>query len=118
MNDDLSIEMNNRSKNLMRSALRRLKMPYETVRGSGIKLLSPSNAMNIVTHSVIKVDNSVKKAEKVTKLVTNRVYNDVPSEQQQKLTALASLFGTIRSFSRSAKLIYKNQKLINNQIKP
>lgn len=66
------VKMDNIGKSYMRSALRRLRMPYEVTHGVGIRLLSPDNAMRIVTTKVVKIDNTVKRAEKTVKQVREK----------------------------------------------
>lgn len=103
--------MDNRGKTFMRSALRRLKMPYEVVKGEGIKLLCSDNASRIVVTKVIKIDNSVKRADKTTKQVRDKVYNELTETEQKNINFLSALFGTIRSYSQSAKKIFYSEPL-------
>lgn len=103
------VTMDTKGKTYMRTALKRLKMPYETISGSGIRLLSPQNASKIVIHKVIKVDNSIKRAAKTTKQVSERVYNDLTEPEKKNLNFLGALFGTIRGYSTTAKRIFGKQ---------
>lgn len=105
------ILMDNKGKTYMRSALHRLKLPYETVSGQGIRLLSKENATRIVVRDVMRIDRSVKKAEKTTKHVNNRVFDELPKEQQEQVRFLGSLFGAIRAYSQSARAIFKPQAM-------
>ena len=105
------IQMDENGKSHLRSALRRLKMPYETIQGEGIRLLSPENASKIVVRSVVRIDNSIKKAEKTTKHVRNKVFNELTEDEKKNINFLSALFGTIRSYSTSAKRIFDTQNL-------
>lgn len=103
------VTMDNIGKSYMRSALRRLKLPYEVTQGVGIRLLSADNAMRIVTNKVVKIDNTVKRAEKTVKHVRERAYNDLDQRGQSSINALTSFFGSIRMFSKSAKMLFKKE---------
>lgn len=100
------VKMDETGKTYMRSALKRLKLPYEVIRGKGVAVLSPKNATNIVIHKVVKVDTAIKRAEKTTKQVRERVYNELTEPEQKNINFLGALFGTIRSYSQSAKKIF------------
>lgn len=110
--EDLTgIKMDERGKGFMRSALKKLKMPYENIRGHGICLLSPENASRIVVSKVVKVDNSIKRAAKTTKQVSDRVYDKLSEEEKKNINFLGALFGTIRAYSTSAKRIFSKPQL-------
>ena len=103
------VKMDDHGKNYMRTALKRLRMPYEVISGVGIRLLSPDNAMRIVTTKVVKIDNTVKRAEKTVRQVREKTYNELDSRGQSSINALTSFFGSIRMFSKSAKMLFKNE---------
>lgn len=106
-----NVKMDERGKSYMRSALKRLKLPYEVIIGNGIKILSAKNASQIVINKVVKIDNSIKRAEKTTKQVRARVYNQLTEPEQKNINFLGALFGTIRSYSASAKRIFSKEPL-------
>lgn len=101
------IRMDNRGKSYIKSAMRRLKFPYETIRGQGIKVLSKDNATKIIVRDVIRIDNSMKKAEKTTRQVKDRVYEQLTDGERKNINFLGALFGSIRSYTTSAKRIFK-----------
>lgn len=107
------IRMDNRGKQFMRSALNRLKLPYEVAHGVGIRVLSPDNAMTIITHKVIKIDNSVKRAEKTTKQIAARedIMNGLYDGDRKAVTTMIGFYGTIRSFANAAKQIFKRPEI-------
>lgn len=111
-----NVRMDERGKCYMRSALKRLKLPYEVVIGSGIKILSVENASRIVINKVVKIDNSIKRAEKTTKNVRAKVYDQLPEPEKKNIDFLGALFGTIRSYSTSAKRIFSRQQLKAGEI--
>lgn len=112
------VQMDNKGKGYMRSALKRLKLPVETISGKGIKIISKDNATSIVVSKVQRIDSSIRKAEKTTKQVRDRVYNELPEVEQKNINFLSALFGTIRSYSQSAKKIFNKPVLtIGEKIK-
>lgn len=111
LQDLTGVIMNNRGKGFMRTALKRLKQPYECIKGTGIKLLSSENASRIVVNRVVKIDNSVKKADKITRQVHEKVYDELTEAEQKNIKFLGALFGTIRSYSQSAKRIFYSTPL-------
>lgn len=111
--------MDNTGKSYLRSAAKRLKLPYMVIKGVGIETCSPANAMSIISSSVIKIDNSVKRAEKTNKQVSKHVYSDLGEKERKSIDFLGALFGSIRGFSSSAKRIFsKEQPKVGELIKP
>lgn len=87
--------------------MNRLKFEYSPVRGEGIELASPDNAIAIVSKRVIKIDNSVKRAEKTTKRVTNQFYDKLSEHEQKNVNYLSAVFASLRAYSQSAKYFFK-----------
>lgn len=104
--ESTSVKMDLQGRNYLRSALRRLKLPYMSIRNVGIEVLSSHNASAIISDAVIKIDNSVKRAEKTTKHVRLRVYEELPANERKTIDVLGALFGSIRAFSNSAKQLF------------
>lgn len=111
--------MDERGKTYLKSALRRLKLPYEVFRGQGIRLLCADNAMRIVAHKTIRIDSATRRAEKVTnQVVKSDTFEKIDIANQQRLNGLASLYATIRVFAGSAKRIFNSQKIrIGDEVK-
>lgn len=109
------VKMDNKGKGYMRTALNRLNIEYSPVPGEGIQLASPENAIAIVSKRVIKIDNSVKRAERTTKRVTNQFYDKLTKNEQQNVNYLSAVFASLRAYSQSAKVFFKKteHKAIN-----
>lgn len=105
------VTMDTKGKSYLRSALKKLKMPYESIPGIGMKLCCVDNAMNIVSHGIIKIDNSVKKAEKTTKQVRDISFDNLSKEEQERITFLTAWFGSVRAFSNSAKTLFGKEQI-------
>ena len=103
------VKMDLKGKGYLRSAIHRLKLEYICNHGVGITLGSPTNSSTIIAHKVIRIDNSVKQAEKTTKNVHRQFYDHLPYAEQKQVNYLAALFGTIRSYSQSAKRLFKKE---------
>ena len=110
------VKMNNRGKGYMRTALNRLKIEYTPIRGEGIELASPENSISIVSRRVIKIDNSVKRAEETTKRVTEQFYDQLSENEQKNVNYLSAVFASLRAYSTSAKIFFKKtqEKVINS----
>jgi len=107
------VKMDNRGKQLMRSALRSLKIEYACNSGVGIELESEKNCMYLVTGRMRKVSSGLKRADKTTTRMTERYVQDLPPADRDRLVATASLFGTIKALAKGLSDIYKKPKLIN-----
>jgi hypothetical protein len=109
------VRMDNKGKGYLRTALNRLKLEYSPVIGQGIQLASAENAISIVSKRVIRIDNSVKRAEKTTKRVTNQFYDKLTEHEQRNVNYLSAVFASLRAYSQSAKTFFKKteHKAIN-----
>lgn len=110
------VRMDTRGKGFMRTALNRLKMEYTCVHGNGIELASPENSMGIISQKVVKIDNSVKRAEKTYKNITHSFYDKLSNEDKKQVHFVGSVFGAIRLAANNAKSFFKreNPKVINS----
>lgn len=109
------VKMDNRGKAYMRTALNRLKLEYSPRPGEGIVLASPENSISIVSKRVIKIDSSVKRAEKTTKRITNQFYDKLTENEQRNVNYLSAVFASLRAYSQSARMFFKKteHKAIN-----
>lgn len=106
------VVMNNKGKAYLRTALKRLKLPYENLWDEGIRTVSAQNALRIITHKVISIDNSVKRAEKTTQNVKAKVYESLSDNEKNTTNHLLALFGTIRAYaSAGKKMFFSEQKI-------
>lgn len=104
------VRMDNRGKGFLRTALNRLRLEYTPLKGKGIQLASAETAIAIVSRRVIKIDNSVKRAEKTTKRISNQFYDKLSEPEQKTVNFLSSIFSALRSYSRSAKTFFKKEE--------
>lgn len=104
------VRMDIKGKSYMRSALNRLKMEYTPRPGEGIELACPENSIQLVSKRVVRIDNSVKRAEKTTKRVVNQFYDKLNEHEQKNVNYLSAVFGSLRAYSQSAKLFFKKSE--------
>ncbi len=109
--DITGVTMNNAGKGYMRTALSRLKLPYETTKGIGITLLAKDNALRIVVHKVVKVDRSIRKAEKTNKQVTKRMYDQLSEIEQKHINFIGASLGTVLAVASKVKSIFSKENL-------
>lgn len=109
------VRMDVKGRSYLRTALNRLGIEYTSVWGKGIELASHKNAISIVASRVVKIDNSVKRAEKTTKRITNQFYDKLNEDEQKNVNYLSAIFASLRAYSSSAKVFFKKseRKVIN-----
>lgn len=97
------IKMTIRHREYARRALRRIKRPYEPVRGDGIILSSPTNTMRIISRKFIRIDNSVRRAGTTQAQLAERHFEHLDAEDKQRMLTLSGFFGAVRAFASQAK---------------
>lgn len=109
------VKMNARGRGFMRTALKRLNLEFTTIHGEGIELGSPDNAMRIISTRIVRIDNSVRRAEKTVKNVHDKFYDSLNDIEKKNVMYLGAVFGAIRQHSNSAKAFFKKEhpKVIN-----
>lgn len=100
---DLNITMDDAGRNIVRDALRKAKRPYESIRGEGIRLSSPERAMAILGQRFVRIDNTVRSADRTQRALQARHLESMKPSEQQKMLAAAGFFGTIRAFAADAR---------------
>lgn len=108
---ETNVQMDERGKTYMRTALKRLKREYTPIIGKGIELACPENTISIVGHAVKKIDSSVRRGEKKTKNLSKQFYDDLNNEEKKALNFLSAMFGGIRAYSLSGKNLFSQKHL-------
>lgn len=99
---DTAIKMDMHGRALVRIALRKLRRPYEAVRGVGIRVSSHDTAMSIMGQRFIRIDNSVRRADRTREQLSDRHLAQMSTQDQQRMLTLAGFFGTVRAFAKEA----------------
>lgn len=84
-----------------RRALKRIRRPYETLPGVGVRLSSRDNAIIIVHGRFRRIDGAVRVAERTQKQLTDRHLEQMSTDDQRKILLAASFFGAIRAIAKS-----------------
>lgn len=92
---------------LARLALRRIRRPYETLRGVGVRLSAPDNSITIVRGRFCRIDGAVRAADRTQKELSRRHLEQMSPQDQQRMIVSAGFFGAIRSIAKetSTKLL-------------
>lgn len=94
----LAMDMPGRA--LVRRVLKKLKRPYESLRGEGVRLSAPTNTMAIIKHRFVRIDNAVSRADRTREHLAARHFDQLPPDQQKKMTLLAGFFGAVRAMAK------------------
>jgi subtilisin-like proprotein convertase family protein len=105
------ISINDGARQYLYTAMRRLKLEHETIRGVGIKLGSPENATKIVVQKVVKVDGSVRRAEKTHRNISTSFIDQLSPEEKKQMHYTGAIFGAIRLYSQQGKKIASQQAI-------
>lgn len=99
---DTGIKMDLRGKNLARTALRKIKRPYLTVKGEGVRLSAPDNAIEIMGERFKRIDGSVRRADRTRSHLSDRHMHELDEGAAHTMETLGRFFGTIRAVAKSA----------------
>ena len=114
---DTGIQMTERGKQYLRSALKREKKEYSSIRGYGIKLADPEITMHIVSSKIDRIGKAVKRGEKTHKNLVEQFYDDLKPQEQKQILFVGAAFGAIRVASENSKLFYKKSNICANDKK-
>jgi len=109
---ETGVAMNEHGRALAREALRKLRRPYIPIRGDGIRLSAPDNALDIMGSRFKAIDRKVRHADTTRTQLSDRHMPAMDEVTQQKMNALAGFFGTVRAIAKSAdKLVFARLKM-------
>lgn len=100
--NETKIPMDATGRALVRRALRKVKRPYEAVRGEGVRLSSSDNTMKIMGGKFVRIDNAVRRADRTRAELSTRHLDQLPRRQKEQMLVLAGFFGTVRAFAKEA----------------
>ena len=101
--------LDTRGKSLMRSALRRARLEYTPVISKGIMLAAPSTAITLCGWKIVRVDNSVRRAERTHKNLSDKFFNQLPDGDRGRMMVLGGLFGAIRACAKQFSAVIRPQ---------
>jgi hypothetical protein len=100
---ETGIAMTTLGRSLVRRALKKLKRPYAAVRGVGVTLSAPSNALTIMSSRFIRIDSAVRRADTTREQLAERHFDQLETRDQNRMLTLAGFFGAVRAFASDAK---------------
>lgn len=99
----ISMDLKGNGRDLARRALLKLKRPYEAVRGVGVRLSSPENAIAILKGRFVRIDTAVLRADKTQQRLTDRHLEQMTPRDQRAMIIAAGFFGAVRTIANQAK---------------
>jgi len=100
--------LKNRAK--LRNAIIRSGREYTAVPTVGYQLAKPDNAMGILSHKLLKIDNSVRRADRAQKVITDQFFDELQEPEQKAVMFLGSVFGAIRVAAENGKKLYGRER--------
>jgi len=108
------VNMDTAGKSYLRTACKRLKREYSCIKGIGIELASEKTANNIIVHSLVKIDRTVRRAEKKYNNLTVSFYEKLSPQEQKQINFIGAAFGAIRVAAENGKHYIKRCEMQNN----
>lgn len=97
------VTMDGRNRNRLRVAAKRAGRVYATIRGFGIAMSSGENGAAIVKGGMVRLDNHVKRQERVTSAILLQHGREMPPDDRAQVTAMAAMFATVRNIADQQK---------------
>jgi len=101
---DTEIVMDPLGRNLVRRALRKLKRPYEALRGEGVRMSAPESTLAIMGSRFGRIDRAVRRADRTRGQLVERHFDALDDPDKQRMLVLAGFFGAVRAFAREASV--------------
>lgn len=93
---DSGVKMDYAGRALARLALKRLRRPYEAIRGTGIRLSSATNAVTILAGRFARVETAIQKTDRVREALETRHFAQMNEGDQKKMLLAKSFFGALK----------------------
>lgn len=106
---ETGVNMDQRGKQTLRRSIKRAKKEFSTIYNYGIKLASPETALSILSNKIIRIDNSVKRAEKTQLNLKKQFFHQLTAEEKKQILFAGAVFGAIRVAAENGKLIYQKK---------
>jgi len=97
------VQMTTSNKARLRIAAKRSNRIYATIRGFGLEMSSGQNAGSINRHGLVRVDNAVRRQEKVGNLLLAQHAAEMPVGDRHQITAVVCMFAQIRVIADAQK---------------
>lgn len=108
--NDTKVKMDSKGKQYLRTAFKRAKLIYLSIRGYGIKIAESSDTMPILVNKLGRIDKAVKRADKTQKTLQSKFFDSLEPHEQKEILYIGAVFGAIRVAADNGKLIYQKTK--------
>jgi hypothetical protein len=96
------VQMNPANRGKVRSALATLRRPFESIRGTGIRLSSPTTINTIVAGRGRSVGSAIKRWSKTIRQGTERHLSAMQGEDKERLINASSFAGALEGVMSNA----------------
>lgn len=109
------IRMDEKGKSYLKTALKRSKMEYSSIRGYGIKIAETSDVMPILTNKLVKIDKAVRRGEKCQKNLQEKFFDSLDQQTQKQILFVGAVFGAVRVAAENGRVVYSKAKQIDSK---
>ena len=106
---DTGVTMDNKGKQLLRGALKRLHLEASCRHGYGIVLADPSLVMPILSNKISRIDKAVKRGDRAHRNLQEQFFASLNPEEQKQILFAGAVFGAIRLAAEQGRMIYRKQ---------
>jgi len=110
---DTGVRMDSKGKQYLRTAFKRAKLIYSSLRGYGVKVAESSDTMPILVNRLSKIDKAVKRADKTQKTLQAQFFESLTPYEQKEILYIGAVFGAIRVAAENGKLVYRKSNEIS-----
>lgn len=106
------VKMDNQGKQFLRSALKRMKMPYVCIKGEGIEFTNTKTALSIAAHDAKGLLVKIKGARKRVTQVLSICGDQLPDVDRSKLQYTGATYGSLELSAKQSTMVYGKPQLI------
>ncbi len=103
------VKMDIPGKAKLRRTILRSKKEYSVVPNVGYKLADADIATGILSFRLIRIDNTVKRADRAQRIIQREFLNDLTEDEKKGVLFIGSVFGAIRIAADKGKKLYSGQ---------
>ncbi len=87
-------------------ALMRAGREFSAIPNIGYQLADPRTAMPILVHRLVRIDHSVKRADRAQRIVQDEFYEQLTPEEQKQARFIGAVFGAFQVAAENGKKLY------------
>jgi hypothetical protein len=108
--EDTSVQMDLNGKAKLRTAMKRSRIEYSSIRGIGIKLADAYTVMPIMAGKTSKIVSATKRSYKSYKNLDAQFFKQLPKETQDRLMMTGTLLGIVIGSAEQYKKLYAKEQ--------